>query len=164
MPSAPPVQPPPAAAPPRLAGVGIAYSTDQGERCASLDAADLPPGTRVKLVIVAPARYKLNESTLAGPCAAAPFASVGHAYALAGAPTAPFVGFALLGQPVIKVSGDQLTADLDRDGVGETFRQCTSHEGVHLTVWSGDRRRWHGYHYLGYDTEPSCSDAESAGE
>jgi hypothetical protein len=53
-----------------------------------------------------------------------------------------------------------VVADLDRDGVRETFRDCTSHEGVHLTIWSGQpltgSRRWHAYFYLGYETEPSC--------
>lgn len=50
--------------------------------------------------------------------------------------------------------------DVNRDGVEETFRDCTSHEGVHLTIWSGEplkgSKLWHAYFYLGYDTEPSC--------
>jgi len=54
--------------------------------------------------------------------------------------------------------------DLDRDGTGERFRDCTSAEGLHLTVWSGtgagESRRWHWYVYLGYDVEPSCTDAD----
>lgn len=43
-------------------------------------------------------------------------------------------------------------------------RTCTSTEGQHLTVWSGDplrsRRLWHQYVYLGYDVEPSCEDRD----
>ena len=54
--------------------------------------------------------------------------------------------------------------DIDRDGVAETYRTCTSAEGVHLTAWAGEplrgRRLWHHYHYVGYDMEPSCSEAE----
>ncbi len=57
------------------------------------------------------------------------------------------------------------SADLDGDGQTEFLRACTSMEGVHLTVWSGapltGKRRWHYYHYLGYDVEPDCSPAES---
>lgn len=57
------------------------------------------------------------------------------------------------------------SADLDGDGQAEFFRACTSMEGVHLTVWTGapltGRRRWHYYHYLGYDVEPDCAPAES---
>jgi len=41
------------------------------------------------------------------------------------------------------------------------FRNCTSGEGMHLTVWSGKpligKRFWHAYHYLGYDVEPNCT-------
>jgi hypothetical protein len=53
-----------------------------------------------------------------------------------------------------------VSADLNGDGRREYFRQCTSNEGVHLTVWSGKplrgKRVWHWYYYLGYDVEPSC--------
>jgi hypothetical protein len=44
-------------------------------------------------------------------------------------------------------------------------RSCTSSEGLHLTVWSGQplksRRLWHAYYYLGYDVAPSCTDADT---
>lgn len=43
----------------------------------------------------------------------------------------------------------------------EQFRICTSHEGLHLTVWTGRAllgiRRWHQYYSLGYDVSPSCT-------
>ena len=42
--------------------------------------------------------------------------------------------------------------------------ECSSAEGVHYNVWSGEARKssrlWHGYWYAGYDLEPNCSDAE----
>ncbi len=54
-----------------------------------------------------------------------------------------------------------VTADLDGDGRTESFRSCTSSEGVHLTVWKGKplkgRRKWHYYYYLGYDVDPTCT-------
>ncbi|OGR10171.1 MAG: hypothetical protein A2341_06045 [Deltaproteobacteria bacterium RIFOXYB12_FULL_58_9] len=54
--------------------------------------------------------------------------------------------------------------DLDGDGVHEVFASCATGEGLHLTVWSGpvaaSKRLWHSYYYLGYDTEPTCSEAE----
>ncbi|MFN0061548.1 MAG: hypothetical protein ACKVPX_03415 [Myxococcaceae bacterium] len=44
------------------------------------------------------------------------------------------------------------------------FRECTSAEGVHVTVWEGtplkSRLRWHGYWYAGYDLEPNCEPGE----
>ncbi len=56
------------------------------------------------------------------------------------------------------------SADLDGDGRREVFRACTSNEGVHLTIWSGEptagQRKWHYCHYLAYDVEPACTAAE----
>ncbi len=66
------------------------------------------------------------------------------------------VGWA--GAPVVR--GRVAAADLDGDGVPERFRACTSSEGVHLTIWSGARLRWHRYFYLGYDVEPDCTEAD----
>ncbi|MGH6927363.1 MAG: hypothetical protein ACREEV_03520 [Dongiaceae bacterium] len=51
--------------------------------------------------------------------------------------------------------------DLDGNGTLEGFRSCASGEGLHLTVWYGEplstARLWHGYYYLGYDTESNCA-------
>ena len=53
------------------------------------------------------------------------------------------------------------SADLNGDGKSEQFRACTSNEGVHLTVWSGQplksKRQWHWYIDLSFDTVPSCT-------
>jgi len=62
------------------------------------------------------------------------------------------------------VRGAAVLADVDGDGTEESFGFCTSMEGVHLTVWTGGVatgvRRWHKYHPLSYDVEPSCTDEE----
>jgi len=54
--------------------------------------------------------------------------------------------------------------DINRDGVDDDFRVCTSHEGLHLTIWPGKAlkgtRRFHRYFPLHYDVEPSCTDAD----
>ncbi|HSU07236.1 MAG TPA: hypothetical protein VLI93_16860 [Acetobacteraceae bacterium] len=48
----------------------------------------------------------------------------------------------------------------------ETFRSCTSADGVHLTVWRGSPlsgvRLWHAYYYLGQDLVPTCTDEDTA--
>lgn len=53
------------------------------------------------------------------------------------------------------------SVDLNGDGKKEYFRQCTSNEGIHLTVWTGSplsgKRNWHWYYYLGYDVPPNCN-------
>lgn len=49
---------------------------------------------------------------------------------------------------------------------GLSVSSCTSAEGIHISLWSGSGaeriRRWSAYVYLGYDTEPTCSDSELA--
>ena len=51
------------------------------------------------------------------------------------------------------------------DGAAVHFRTCTSSEGVHLSAWPSSRIKgrplWHAYVYLGYDVEPTCSEAET---
>ncbi|MGH7460086.1 MAG: hypothetical protein ACREMA_03540 [Longimicrobiales bacterium] len=72
------------------------------------------------------------------------------------------LGVALLVHPMPVVNGAR--TDLDNDGTPESYRSCTSSEGLHLTVWNGEpltgRRVWHYYHYLGYDVEPTCVKAD----
>jgi hypothetical protein len=57
---------------------------------------------------------------------------------------------------------DTAVGDIDGDGIEEVLRACTSLEGLHLTMWRGPLTRVaHYYHYLGYDVEPSCTEAET---
>lgn len=65
-------------------------------------------------------------------------------------------GVALIGVSLER-DGNRVRGDIDGDGAPEYFRECASQEGVHYTVWSGTRRRWHFYLFVGYDLEPSCS-------
>jgi hypothetical protein len=48
----------------------------------------------------------------------------------------------------------------------ETFRSCTTVDGVHLTVWRGEPlhsiRIWHAYYYVGQDLVPTCTDKDTA--
>ena len=67
----------------------------------------------------------------------------------------------------VGVKGGKIEADLDSDGMKETFRACLSSEGAHYQVWTGEpftgRPRWHWYVYAGYDTEPSCTEKDYFG-
>ena len=76
----------------------------------------------------------------------------------------PAFALANFGGP-ITIGESGAVADLDGDGHLESFRACTSSEGVHLTVWSGTpltgARRWHYYYYLGYDVDPTCAESET---
>jgi hypothetical protein len=73
---------------------------------------------------------------------------------------------AVLGAEAPTLHDGLVQADLEGGGRMDTFRSCTSADGVHLTVWDGAsqqaRRLWHDYYYLGQDLQPSCSDRETA--
>lgn len=59
------------------------------------------------------------------------------------------------------------TAELTGAPPAEYFRECTSNEGLHLTVWTGKplfgKRIWHRYFYLHYDTDPNCKKKDFEG-
>lgn len=78
-------------------------------------------------------------------------------------PTGPAIAIAGF-KGDFEVDGGEVRADLNGDGRLESFRQCASAEGLHLTVWEGEplkgRRLWHDYYYLGYDVEPGCTQNE----
>jgi len=50
--------------------------------------------------------------------------------------------------------------DLDGDGTPEYYSNCSSREGYHSIVRSGegtsDNKRWHVYYYFGYEVEGNC--------
>jgi len=59
--------------------------------------------------------------------------------------------------PTTDASGN-LQADLAQDGKMETFRSCSSNDGVNLTVWSTKPLDgilvWHGFYYEASNTAP----------
>jgi hypothetical protein len=67
----------------------------------------------------------------------------------------------------VSIRGDSIFARLDPTESPVTFRACTSHEGIHLTVWTGEplksSRVWHRYVYLGFDTDARCQKADYEG-
>jgi hypothetical protein len=93
-----------------------------------------------------------------------------HSYDLASVPAEmpklmPVI--AIVGPPggLSTVNG-KVQADLDQNGKTETFRECGSDDGIHLTVWRGDPLSgtvvWHGYYYEPGNpgTLPTCTPAE----
>lgn len=70
-------------------------------------------------------------------------------------------GFAFLDSSISPaLENGIVTAELTGKPPKEYFRECTSFEGMHFTVWTGrplvGKRIWHRYYYLRYDTEPTC--------
>ncbi len=67
----------------------------------------------------------------------------------------------------VKTEKGIATIDFDNDKENEYFRECTSNEGLHLTVWKGKplvgKRIWHSYYHFNYDTEPTCKKKDYEG-
>lgn len=154
---------------------------DSSAGCAALPRAGLAPGTSLAVLQVPVAGA--SESAVIGVAEA--FASVGqgdpacrpelgssedHLYRVRLREPGPsLIGpvFAIVA-PVqtVTVRGPLASVSLGPGSAPGEFRVCTSNEGVHLTLWRGvplkGPRLFHAYYPLGYDVEPSCTEAEWA--
>lgn len=87
----------------------------------------------------------------------------GTVFALASGPSVAVVG----GTARLVYRDGTLHMDLDGDGAPQTFRGCTSREGIHLTLWSGvpleSERLWHVGFPVGYDVIATCTEADVQG-
>jgi hypothetical protein len=148
--------------------IGVVDLRPQGELCLTLPNANLSPGSRVQIVLLerpqavvsAIVRRKLPGSC-SGNSETSPDDSFYSLRLVNGRTETNGIGIAVVGvRNKVRVAGGLASVDLDGDGRKEYFRACTSHEGVHLTIWSGRMlrgvSRWHQYYYLGYDVVPSC--------
>lgn len=66
--------------------------------------------------------------------------------------------------PEPRQQGDTVTIAAEPGQPPIRFHVCASTEGLHASAWAGlplaSTRRWHAYYYLGYDVDPTCSEAE----
>ncbi len=161
--------------------IGVVALQENGSLCLSIKKADIPRGTTV--MIVSPfVQEGVLETTLLtgevisrihGPCDIPEAAEYGDSCYSVHISDGTIIKsqpyFAILTSPSsLVIQGKEVVGDLDGDGTREHFRECTSNEGVHFTVWTGTPlkgiRRWHRYFYLGYDVEPTCTDADYSDE
>ena len=140
--------------------------------CVSVKGSLFKPGDEVRLLDPGTQKsWPAVVEPVAGPCEPSvsdvPLRAV--RVRVTGEQPAPFIGVAIQAPRAswFEVIGGVAAADLDGDGQREFIRSCTSAEGVHLNVWSGapvsGPRRWHAYHYVGYDMVPSCTPGEIGG-
>lgn len=159
------------------ADVGVVVPDGAGGHCLVIPREAIDSGTTLQIVSVsfagsgeAPAVGRLRVTGAeTGACGEIHARSSDHRYRVAlpdGYSTwgTPLVALHDAGPVVVQAAA--LTGDLDGDGAAEHFRMCSSSEGLHLTIWSGEplvgTRRWHFYYFLGYDVEPNCSEADYA--
>ncbi|MBJ6799031.1 hypothetical protein [Geomonas propionica] len=152
------------------AQIGIAEITEAGDGCLTIFNPTIQENQKIQLVVLEKQQKVIEKKilkTLNATCSRNPetprdasFYSFPIDKDEYFPPAIAVVGFA----GVFKTTKGKVQADLDGDGAYESFRSCTSNEGLHLTVWAGEalksKRQWHEYYYLGYDVEPSCKPAD----
>lgn len=152
----------------QLPPIGVVTVDSTGATCLTIDAANLRPGLEVVL-LDAPDTVPVRAARVVGrrsDCGQADTAYKAYELAMTrGAIDLGRIYVAVATSPDrFRPTDRGLEADLDGDGRPERVRICTSAEGLHLAVWSGApplaERRWHYYHYLGYDVEPTCQEAD----
>ena len=151
--------------------VGLVFVSPSDSLCLSIRNAELLPGTEIT-VVDSTNRGRLWEATIEGPRDAAQCATEipglpGASYSLGVesgvVPSGIYFG-AVGGW--FSVEGARVIAQIDRLVPDDEFEVCLSNEGIHFTIWNGSMsqgtRIWHRYHYLGYDVEADCTEAEYA--
>jgi hypothetical protein len=141
------------------------------QMCAALQADDARVGERVLVVDPNPpqrVRWATLELDATGTCAKwqAGADVPGRVFALRSAAVTDDTGFiGIVVRGATRVSLQHAKAVVQIAGKPALrFRSCTSSEGLHLSAWPSaepaGRPYWHAYAYLGYDVEPTCTDAE----
>jgi hypothetical protein len=159
--------------------IGIADVNAAKQVCLSVPGQELALGSKVTLISSGGRQYigqAMVETKVTEPCSEHTGGEGSSFYLLKLAPgssrfgsenSARLPGIALVDPPRgLRVVRGKVTGDLNGDGKNEYFRQCTSREGVHFTVWTGRPLRglrvWNTYYYLGYDVVPNCNQKDSA--
>ena len=152
--------------------LGVAGSVGM-QMCAALPAADAHAGERVAIVDPAPPQ-RVRWATLEHPpgdaCSRWQQRShvAGQVFALQVESASDDddipLGVVVPGARSFDVAHGNAVVYTD-EAAALHFRSCTSSEGVHLSAWPSSRIKgrplWHAYVYLGYDVEPTCSEAET---
>lgn len=152
--------------------LGVA-SDRPGFTCLTIANRNLSIGQPVFLVVLSPQQAivqakverSLSKDCMGGDAAQSTMASYELSVVKGTLPPAAPAIAAVNPVTPLRTRGDSVVSDLEGKGQLDYFRQCTSSEGVHLTVWAGKpltgKRLWHQYYYLGYDVEPNCSEKET---
>jgi hypothetical protein len=159
-----------------LPRIGVAVSTG-GRTCVSIQNGNLAPSSPVTLVSpTLPQTFTQAEigATSSSPCPVTKDADATNSnydvHVTGGSVQKLTPLIAVLGSSaVFTISNNNVQADLDQNGNMESFRACSSNDGIHLTVWSGTPLTgtvlWRGYYYEAGNTGagPPCTPKETSG-
>ena len=158
--------------PPDAVRAGVMITSPDGP-VAAIDGAPVPAGTAITLVGIdspqqvwhasiarsVPASDATKKHAMAGPFYGLEVESGGRA------PSEPAI--AVVGRGEIARAGDVVALRIGNPARNVRVRSCASMEGLHLTLWAGEPLRsprlWHSYYYVGYDTQPTCTPADTNG-
>jgi hypothetical protein len=144
--------------------IGIVSTTDAGQLCLTLPNPSLSAGMPIAIITL-DVPQKILKAKIAGKMAKvceehSLMESVVSYRVQAGAPPGGMLGIGVVGFSGKFVLRDSKAfADLNDNGIEDSFHSCAGSEGVHLTVWDGEPLKWHDYHYLGFDVESDCTQA-----
>jgi len=153
--------------------IGLFAASRDQQFCLSIKNGKLKPGQEVTLVWLpitdirqtAEIRFAAVRKVLAVQCDSVNSVQGDAAYDLnAGKLESAKIYIAIVGKHAAlqRVRG-RVEGKLDSRG-SVTFQACSSMEGLHFSAWTGgvlnEKKIWHRYYYLGYDVEPTCSDAD----
>lgn len=152
--------------------VGVTSAARDTTLCLSIANADLREGT--ELILISAAKPQRLTHARVGARRSSACSQMGDEWGSVNIPSASYyrveitdtetggdLTIAIVGPAApFSIQGDALVSDLDGDGRNETFNQCASNEGIHLTIVTpgvaAGGERWRQYFYVPYDLEPSC--------
>jgi len=162
--------------------IGLVLVTEAGVPCLAIPNHALQPGTAVALVLSPVVGEPGSEQSFMAEIASANAAGCARdstmeisaygdtTYALTNVadhlPVNAIYFGVVAGASQVQERAGMVTASLGASVPTARFRVCTSNEGIHLTVWSGEplksQRLWHRYVHFDFETEPRCDAADYA--
>lgn len=151
--------------------LGLVDFSPQGQPCLTIENSSLPVDAVLHIVSRSPQTLSVARvlARLEASCSRNPETGPRDSFYSLQVSEKEFapgdLGIAVVGfEGKFPKEGGLLRPDLNGNGQPDSFRICTSSEGLHVTVWDGPplkgSRKWHRYYYLGYDVEPNCKDRD----
>jgi hypothetical protein len=155
--------------------VGITVKTPS-RTCLAIQNATLTPETPLVIVSLLPPQTYLSASIKGpspSPCPITEEVQPGvSSYEIqvppGSIPVSPTMAV-VANASVFHSTNNMVQSDLDQNGKMQSFRVCSSNDGVHLTLWSGQplegKLLWHGYYYEASNPGlgPQCTPRELSG-
>lgn len=148
--------------------------SDANSVCLRIENPNLGPGDTTDIIITETPQKIFREKVLKIGGCEPPFGDLSNnssEYLLSASETGILsqgYGIGIVNSPnSAKLVKGLASMDINNDGKPEFFRECTSNEGLHLTVWTDKpligKRIWHSYYHFNYDTESTCQKKDYEG-